>query len=553
MKKHKILALLLTAVLALSLLAGCGGSSGGSSSAPADNSSSENAAVPAENNNETAAAQEASEGQSERIMQLGTAQGSSTLDPVNGYDYWYMLRYGVCETLMKFNMDMTPAPWLAAEMPTVSEDQLTWTVKIRDDAAFSTGEKLTAEKVKAAIERNYENIATAKAAFTMTEITADGQTLTITTETPSLLMPYLLADPAFVIYDTADLTDVADKGPIGTGPFVFSAFDAVTHDVSVVRNDNYWGGKVMCAGIDFHILADASTLNFALQNGELDGGYAVDVEFINNYVNDPAFIAQTSSSTRTSFGFMNQNPGHVLQDEVLRQAVIRLMDREGVCHSLLYDQYIPGITPLTSALPYGYDELNDINAFDPAGAVKLLDEAGYVDKDGDGYRDMPDGSPLEISITTYANRVEMPLFANALWMAGDEIGLRFKVEDTDQSTAWNKLVAGEYDICEMSIAMATSGDPENQLKTYFHSEGGYNKCGYANPEVDALFDELRGVSDVDGRIEIIKKIEQKLMDDSVALFLCYPVMNFVTKANVAGVTSHTSDYYWVSKDTGFTD
>ena len=552
MKTSKILALIL-AVLMLASLAGCGGS--GQSTAPASSNSSSNDAptAPAENNNEAAAAQEASEEQSERIMQLGTAQGSTTLDPVNGYDYWYMLRYGVCETLMKFNMDMTPAPWLAAEMPTVSDDQLTWTVKIRDDAVFSTGEKLTAEKVKAAIERNYENIATAKAAFALASIAADGQTLTITTETPALLMPYLLADPAFVIYDTSDLTDVADKGPIGTGPFVFSAFDAVTHDVSVVRNENYWGGKVMCAGIDFHILADASTLNFALQNGELDGGYAVDVEFITNYVNDPAFIAQTSSSTRTSFGFMNQTDGHVLKDETLRQAVIRLMDREGVCHSLLYDQYIPGITPLTSALPYGYDELNDINAYDPEGAVKLLDEAGYVDKDGDGYRDMPDGSPLEIVITTYPNRVEMPLFANTLWMAGDEIGLRFKVEETDQSTAWNKLVAGEYDIVEMSIAMATSGDPENQLKTYFHSEGGYNKCGYANPEVDALFEQLKGEADVQARIEIIKQIEQKIMDDSAALFLCYPVMNFVTKANVAGVTSHTSDYYWVSKDTGFTD
>ena len=246
MKTSKILALIL-AVLMLASLAGCGGS--GQSTAPASSNSSSNDAptAPAENNNEAAAAQEASEEQSERIMQLGTAQGSTTLDPVNGYDYWYMLRYGVCETLMKFNMDMTPAPWLAAEMPTVSDDQLTWTVKIRDDAVFSTGEKLTAEKVKAAIERNYENIATAKAAFALASIAADGQTLTITTETPALLMPYLLADPAFVIYDTSDLTDVADKGPIGTGPFVFSAFDAVTHDVSVVRNENYWGGKVMCA------------------------------------------------------------------------------------------------------------------------------------------------------------------------------------------------------------------------------------------------------------------------------------------------------------------
>ena len=557
MKASKISALLLALVMIVSL-AGCGSS--GQSSAPAASDSGGSAAgaqaAQAENANvglEEAAAVEASSEQKDRIMQLGTAQGSTTLDPVNGYDYWYMLRYGVCETLMKFNMDMTPAPWLAAEMPTVSEDGLTWTVRIRDDAVFSNGEKLTAEKVKAAIERNYENIATAKAAFTLSEIAADGQTLTITTETPALLMPYLLADPAFVIYDTADLTDVADKGPVGTGPFVFKSFDTITHDVSVVRNENYWGGQVMCAGIDFHILADASTLNFALQNGELDGGYSVDVEFIQNYINDPAFIAQTSSSTRTSFGFMNQNEGRVLKDETLRQAVIRLMDREGVCSALLYNQFIPGVTPLTSALPYGYDELNDINAYDPDGAVKLLDDAGYVDKDGDGYRDMPDGSELTITITTYPNRVEMPLFANTLWMAGDEIGLRFKVEETDQSTAWNKLVAGDYDIVEMSIAMATSGDPENQLRTYFHSQGGYNKCGYASADVDALFEQLKGESDMQARIGIIKQIEQILMDDSVALFLCYPVMNFVTRANVAGVTSHTSDYYWVSKDTGFSD
>ena len=68
-----------------------------------------------------------------------------------------------------------------------------------------------------------------------------------------------------------------------------------------------------------------------------------------------------------------------------------------------------------------------------------------------------------------------------------------------------------------------------------------------------LFEKLRTESDVNSRIEIIKQIEQILMDDSVAIYFCYPLMNFVTKAEVTGVTSHTSDYYWVSKDTGFTD
>lgn len=561
MQIKKLLCLLLSALLLVSLLAGCGGSSassGASDSAASGSASSSGAAsgttggITANEGVAAAAAVEASTAQSDRIMQLGSYQGSSSLDPINGYDYWYMLRYGVCETLMKFGPDMSPTPWLAADMPTVSEDGLTWTVVIRDDVVFSNGEKLTAEKAKAAIERNYGAIATAKGAFSLRELTADGQTLTISLEAPAPLMPYLLADPAFVIYDTADLTDVADKGPIGTGPFVFSAFDVVSMDTSVVRNENYWGGEVMCAGIDFHIITDPSTLNFALQNGELDGAYGIDVEYITNYMNDPAFIAQITSSTRTDFGFMNQNEGSVLADETLRQAVIRICDRATYCSALLYDIYIPGITPLTSALPYGYNELNDINAYDVESAVALLDAAGYKDADGDGVRDMPDGSELVIRITSY-NRPEIPLLANALWMAGADIGLNFKIEETDSGTAWNKLVAGDYDICFMSIAMATSGDPAGQMRNYFHSEGAYNKCGYANAEVDAIFDELSGTSDVSRRIELIMQMEQLIMDDSVAIYFCYPTLNFVTTADVAGVTSHVSDYYWVSAATGFSD
>ena len=58
---------------------------------------------------------------------------------------------------------------------------------------------------------------------------------------------------------------------------------------------------------------------------------------------------------------------------------------------------------------------------------------------------------------------------------------------------------------------------------------------------------------INKRVQLIKEIEQHLMDDSCAIYFCYPLMNFVTKAEVRGVTSHTSDYCWASRDTGFTD
>ena len=46
-----------------------------------------------------------------QVMKIGTAQGSATPDPANGYDYWYMVRYGVCDTLLGFNENMTPYGW----------------------------------------------------------------------------------------------------------------------------------------------------------------------------------------------------------------------------------------------------------------------------------------------------------------------------------------------------------------------------------------------------------------------------------------------------------
>ena len=100
---------------------------------------------------------------------------------------------------------------------------------------------------------------------------------------------------------------------------------------------------------------------------------------------------------------------------------------------------------------------------------------------------------------------------------------------------------------------ASSGETSSApAKTYDPENPNYNLSGYSNPQVDTLFEELSATFGAEERITLIKEIEQKLMDDSCCIYFCYPIMNFVTKSNVTGVTSHTSDYYWVSADTGFT-
>lgn len=124
---------------------------------------------------------------------------------------------------------------------------------------------------------------------------------------------------------------------------------------------------------------------------------------------------------------------------------------------------------LTSALPYGYDELTDINTYDPEGAAKLLDDAGYKDIDGDGYRETPDGETLTLPVIIYVNRTEIPLMAEAIQINCGKIGIRIEIKAMEQASVFNMLTAGEYDMLIMSITMATAGDPENSLRSYFET------------------------------------------------------------------------------------
>ena len=526
MKENKIIALLLcVALICTAMLTGCGGSSSD------DKSGTEKTGG--------------------GILKVASPQGSATLDPVNGYDYWYLVRYGVCETLMGFNEDMTPFCWLAESYET-EDDKLTWHFTIRDNVTFSNGNKLTAEIAKGCIEHAYKDSVSAASYFEYDSIDADGQVLTIKTKNPVPTMAYILADPVFIMYDcTQDLSKAADEGVIGTGPFVITSFDPITGSCTVEKNENYWNGDVNLDGIEFSVNSDTTAIAMSLENNEVDAVYSVAYTDIDRFEGNDNFTVESVPGGRTDFCYLNQNGP--LGDESLRQAVARALDKEGYCTSLLNNQFVPGSTPLSSALPYGYDELTDINKFDVDSANKILDDAGYEDKNGDGFREDPDGNELVLEIVSYNSRAEIPTMAQAIQLNLKDIGVNTKLTEVDQSTAWNRFLAGEYDMLLMSVSMTSSGDPQSGLASYFTTKSednqNNNSFGYSSKKVDSLMEELKQEFDLDKRAEIIKAIEQQIMDDTAVISLCYPKLNFVTKSGVSGVTCHESDYYWVSKDT----
>lgn len=478
---------------------------------------------------------------------IGSGQAAATMNPVNAYDGWYAVRYGIGQTLTRLDEDMSVSAWLVEDYAS-NEDDTVWTFTIREGVTFSNGTALTAELAKASLENVFENSERGTAYFTPASITADGQTLVITLQDADPILPNKLADPLFTIIDTTVPYDhIEESGAVCTGPFRLESFDAATKECVVVKNENYWGGDVMLDRIDFVYTEDQSTITMALQKGEFDAVYNVSMTDIDLFAQDDRFEILSNAGGRTTIGFMNQNG--LLGDLTLRQAILQNLDKETYCAALLNGQYIPGVTLLTSAVDYGYDTLIDPNAYDSEHAVQLLEDAGYIDRDGDGFRETPEGEKLDLRLVYYSGRPEQQILAEAVQVSMAAAGIRMTIEVHDTQTVMNMQKSGDYDLLCMSINMMNCGDPENQMNTYFGGDGACNASGYDSAEFNALMKQVHAAADPVQRKELVKQAEQVLLDDAAAIYFCYPIMNFVMQSNVSNLYCTAADFYWVDEHT----
>ncbi|MCD8076190.1 MAG: ABC transporter substrate-binding protein [Lachnospiraceae bacterium] len=478
-------------------------------------------------------------------MVFGQTQTYSSLDPSNEYDGWMIERAGVGETLTKLDSSLNTVGWLVEDDYTVSEDGLTWTFTIKDEVCFSNGTKLTAELAMASIQYDFDNSARAADFFSLDSMTADGQTLTITTTEPAPTLPGMLADPFFVIFDTTvDLTNLADEGPICTGPYVIESNDQISMTLNVVKNENYWDGEPQLDSIEFLQFQDPSVMNLSFQAGELDACYGLSTSDAAAYMEDDNYILEMCNGLRTDWGLMNQNG--LLSDKSLRIALLECLDMETICEVQLNGMFQAGNTPFASEA-LGVNDLENPYSYDIEDAAALLAEAGYVDTDGDGIIERADGTPVILEVYSYTTRAELPIICEALQYSASTLGIKMNINYVQDLWA-GTIQEGSYDICIFNSSGFHSGDAAVFLQQFFKSDAVYNAYGYANEEVDALITSLENVFDTDERVEIEREISQILMDDACCAFYSYPTIYIAAKNTVSGLECTPADYYWITAD-----
>ena len=274
--------------------------------------------------------------------------------------------------------------------------------------------------------------------------------------------------------------------------------------------------------------------------------YNLKTENVFEFEGNDAFNVQSLESLRSTYAFMNQNGA--LGDLTLRQALLRGLDKETYTSVLLEGGATPGKAPVPPTLDYGYDELNDENTYDPEGAKQLLADAGYVDVDGDGYVEDPEGNPIELTFVYYDSRAELGVYAQAAQASLKEIGINIKLDCVSYETMLDRRDSGQYDLLIWNVLVANTGDPENYLRENWYSQSVNNTAGYANEEVDKYLDELATTMDADARKDLIVKIQQDIMDDAATVFFGYENTFLISKSTVEGLVMYPIDYYWVTSD-----
>ena len=93
-----------------------------------------------------------------------------------------------------------------------------------------------------------------------------------------------------------------------------------------------------------------------------------------------------------------------------------------------------------------------------------------------------------------------------------------------------------------------AGDPSEYMAAWY-SKSGADYCGYQNDEYDKLYEELQVTFDNDARREIVRNMQQILLDDAAAVVHGYYNSSMISKnATVGGAAIHTADYYWITTE-----
>ncbi|WP_085993944.1 peptide ABC transporter substrate-binding protein [Oceanobacillus senegalensis] len=545
-------ALLLALGLLLTVLAACGGSDTDESAESADGDT-----------------EEATEG--ERVLNFINGDTIPTMDPSMATDqYGFQFIGETMEGLYRLDKNAQPVEGIAVDHK-VSEDGLTWTFNLREDAKWSNGDPVTAHDfvyawrravdpatgseygpyMMGGVIKNATAVNTGEVPVEELGVTAkDDYTLVVELENPTPYFETLTTFGTFMPLNEAFVEAQGDEFATSTetllfnGPFTLENWTSTANEWDLVKNENYWDAEtVQVDRINHVVVKDPTTSVRLYEEGTVDRA-DISSDLVDQYSTHEDY--QVRPQTAVFYLKMNQTRNEALANENIRKAISMAFDKEALVNEILNNGSIVanGLIPSDFVnMPESGEDFREVS-----GDLVTYDKEKALEYWEKGLEELgTDTIELEyLGGDTETAKVMDEYIANQL--TSNLPGLKINLKNVPFEQRLDLDTAMDYDIQNAGWGPDFL-DPYTFLSLWI-TDGGNNKMGYSNEEYDALLKEAQTTLALDNaaRYENFLEAEKILLEDAAIAPIYQKAYAQLISPKIEGVFmnpfGHEYEYKW---------
>jgi peptide/nickel transport system substrate-binding protein len=473
-------------------------------------------------------------------LTIGLAEDPDALDPTLARTFVGRIVFlHMCQKLYDLDSTLHIVPQLAAALPTVSKDKLTYTIKLRPGVKFNDGTAFDANAVKTSLDR-HRTLPRSTRASELSPVdsveVAGPLTVVIHLKVPYSPLTAQLADRAGMIMSPKQLDALGDKfatNPICVGPFMFKDRTAGDH-ITLTKSPYYYDAKnVHFATIVFRIITDQSARTQNLRSGDIqveDRIQSTDVPTVRSDKSLTLIKTPTIGYQGITINIGNKNGllkpyvnvgTPLAKSQFLRTAFDDALDRTTINNVVFGGLQQPDCYPISPQSPwYAATKGLECNLHaNVALAQKLVKASGYQ-------------TPIKVSLTIGTDAVAARL-GQVIQAMEQKVGFDVQLKPTEFVASLAQADAGNFD----TFALGWSGrvDPDGNIYGFCQTTGTLNDSGFSNQQLDYVLNNARRSVLEKSRITLYAAAMKIIHRQRPLIYLYHPVNYYGVTKSVTGV------------------
>ena len=440
------------------------------------------------------------------------------------------------DSLLEWDRDLQIQPALA-ESYEVNEDATSYTFTLRQGVLFHNGQEMTANDVKYSFETALNPAAPGIQVAFLANIASveavDDYTVTIAMSKPDPTIPGVLAWARYtpiVPAGIADEINLLSEG-IGTGPYRLVEF--VPNDrVVYTCNEDYWKPGVPCIrDVTLKVLPDEQSRVAALRSGEIDGG-TLSADVAGTLEGDESLQILEGLFAAPRVIQFNTREDVPWRDVRVRQAINLAIDRQEII-----DNVYGGAAQVTGAIPPGYgdwplseERLQEGYTPNLEQATALMQEAGFE-------------GGFDVTLQAIAAPRDYTQIAEIVRERLKPLNINVTVEPLEIGTFATNIGDGNFQWASTGRGMR--GDPSGFVVDFRSGTANHTTWfgdGWANEEIDGLYDEALATADQTARREAYQRILEIIVEEAPNLYTVQPTKFQIANQRVEGMYVSYTDF-----------